>query len=112
MPNMASTPSAFKHSMMASTARIKSPAAMLASRRGHLLGPFLVRPTVVADLLIQRDHVTALVAFTEHFLVLVAPEQRRDGAEDRQHEADREPEHERTALVATDKACGQAAAEA
>src|SRR3954447_23923267 len=112
MPNMASTPSAFKHSMIASTARIVRPRPMLASRGGHLLGPFLVRTAAVADLLVERDHVTTFVTFPKDFLVLVAPQQCSERSEDRQHESDREPEQERAALVATYEPCGQATAEA
>src|SRR4051794_35083379 len=120
MPNMASTPSAFKHSMMASTARMTSPAAILASRRMHLLclggvhflGPFQIGSAAVADLLVKRHDMPALFALAEDLVVLVAPQQGRDRPEQRDHRADREPEQERAALVAADDARAQAAEEA
>src|SRR3954454_841965 len=114
MPNMASTPSALRHSMIASTALIyvRVGRQILASRRGHLLGPFLVSTASVADLLIERHHVSALVAVAIDLVALVAPQQCSDVPDDRNHEADREPEHERAALVAPGQTRAEAAAQA
>src|SRR5436190_16077032 len=93
---------------------------ILASRRGRLLGrlgfellrPLLIRAAAVADLLVKRHDMSALVALAEDLVVLEAPEQRRDRAEDRDHEPDGEPQQERAALVAADEARGQPATEA
>src|SRR4051794_25469671 len=112
MPNMASTPSAFKHSMMASTARMAESSEILAVGRQDLVRPFLVRTAVVADLLVKGHDMSALVALAVRLRVFVAPRERGDGPEDRQEEADREPQPERAALPATDEGRGQAAEEA
>src|SRR5947209_17934705 len=93
---------------------------MLARRGWHPLGvgrvqflrPFLVRAAAIAHLLVKRDDMSALVAVAVDLVVLEAPEQRRDGAENRHDGADRKPEPERAPLVAADDACGEPAAEA
>src|SRR3954452_5904549 len=112
MPNMASTPSAFKHSMMASTARMGKPRRILAVSRQSLLGPFLVGTAVVADLLVKRHDMSAFVALAVGLVALVATRKRSDRPENWQEEADREPEPERAALPAADEGRRQAAEEA
>src|SRR3954447_19237917 len=100
---MASTPSAFRHSIIASTARIE---------RDSSFGPFLVGTAAIANLLVQRHHMTALVALAVGLVVLEAPEQRGGRPQERQDRPDEEPEHERAALPAADDRGGEAAEKA
>src|SRR5215208_7029328 len=85
---------------------------MLAVGCQNLLWPFLVCPAVVADLLVKRHYMPALVALAVDLFVLVAPGQRGDRPQDRQEEADREPQPERAALPTADEGRGQSAEEA
>src|SRR5436305_9485465 len=128
MPNTASTPSALRHSMMASTAltgttsflrirRRKCAATGRAnalyqrvfgltracpsregSRQVHLFGHVLVGAAAPADLVGDRQHRAALLAVAAQLVTLVAVEDRRERPEYRQARAHQEPDEERAAL--------------
>src|SRR3954468_18105306 len=105
MPNTVSTPSALRHSMMASTARMY---AYLLSRSGtkpslaggrrsdvHLVRICLVGAAAPADLRGDRHHEAALVTAAARLLALEAVEQGGDRPAQRQCGPDQEPDQER-----------------
>src|SRR3954454_799015 len=116
MPNTVSTPSAFRHSMIASTARMRCTSfqalrerqsSLAAHRRAasqalvrdvDLAGIFLIRPAAPAHLARDRHHEAALVAAAARLVALEAVEDRRDGPDQRRSRADQEPEEEGAAL--------------
>src|SRR4051794_30927702 len=108
MPNTVSTPSAFRHSMIASTARMRCTSfralrerqSSLAGRAAHvdLARVLLVRPAAPAHLARDRHHEAALVTAAARLVALEAVEDRRDGPDQRRGRADQEPEEEGAAL--------------
>src|SRR5918997_1361085 len=136
MPNTCSTPSALRHSMMASTARMLLPPASVGRTSdgtrafpGHLEAhsaleqPFLLRwrgprglglgevevaPAAHAHLVLDRHEAAALGAAAEHRFALEAHDQRRQRAEERKAEPDDEPDEEGGALYLRDDVRGQA----
>src|SRR3954452_15387306 len=136
MPNTVSTPSALRHSMMASTALTyptsfrdlgiyqmsrrpaggQSPRGEAGTERHlvvslaaheHAFRQRLVGPAAAADLARDRHHVAAFVAFAARLIALEAVEERGEQAEDRKGRPDQEPDEERAALDLPDHAGGQ-----
>src|SRR4051812_12259149 len=110
MPNTVSTPSALRHSMMASTAltgrtsflrRVRGKSS-LAGLYQQSPGQSLVSPAAAADLVRDRHDAPALVALSTRLVALVAVEDGGERAEHRQHRADEEPDEERAALDLAD----------
>src|SRR5437763_11865478 len=111
MPNTVSTPSALRHSMMASTALtghnllpIRGRGPSLAGAYEQSLGKSLVSSAAAADLVGDRHDPPAFVAFPARLVAFVAVEEGGERAEDRQHGADEEPDEERAALDLPDHA--------
>src|SRR4051794_38230992 len=113
MPNTVSTPSALRHSMMASTAltwhnllpgasRVGKPS--LAGLCQQSLGQFLIRPTAPTDLIGDRHDPPTFVALPPRLVALEAVEDRRQRSEHGQHGTHQEPEDERAALDLSDHA--------
>src|SRR5438874_3328751 len=106
MPNTVSTPSALRHSMMASTALTGhnllsgwgKGKSSLAGAYEQSLGESLIGPAAAADLVGDRHDPSALVALPARLVALVAVEEGGERAEHRQHRADEEPDDERAAL--------------
>src|SRR5947199_7371734 len=108
MPNTVSTPSALRHSMMASTALTCGPPFSLpgdgnsggVSLAAHEdpLGHFLIGPAAAADLVGERDDPPALVALAARLVALRPVAEGGDRPEDRDHRPDREPDPEGAAL--------------
>src|SRR5215211_5166213 len=131
-PNTTSTPSAFRHSMTASTARIISapsfpgtrgkpagcgPAASLTAQCVRFgldrdLGEVEIGPAAVADRVVKLEDLAAGGALAPQLVAVVAIEQRRQQPGDRDERRDQEPEHERGALDLADDPPGQAEEEA
>ena len=72
------------------------------------LGVVQIASAAGADLDVGLHHVAALRALAGGLVALVSPQQRCDRPEERQAEADQEPEHERGALDLPDRARRQA----
>src|SRR3712207_910508 len=102
MPNTWSTPSALRHSIIASTARIGD-----ASLTGGC-GEIEVRATSHADLVGDGDDVPAVRALAQRIVLLVAVQERGEDADARQRQPDQEPDEERAALHPSDHAGGDA----
>src|SRR3954465_5360291 len=104
MPNTVSTPSALRHSMMASTARMTRTSfrgavgtpSLAGGRRPavHLARVRLVGAAAAADLRGDRHHEAALVTAAARLLALEAVEQGGDGPHQRQRGPDPETEQE------------------
>src|ERR671927_248935 len=98
MPNTVSTPSAFRHSMIASTARTASNLPRPA-RHENLVREVEVAAAAHADLVAQSHHVPAFLATPPRLLVLPAVEDpdecdpREDRARRPRHEGD-DADHE------------------
>src|SRR3954451_12994359 len=115
MPNTVSTPSALRHSMMASTARMAGPPSFVRTGRERLslaadeyaFRQGLVRPAAAADLARDRHDLAALVALSAWLVALEAVEERREQAEHRQGGSDQEPDEERAPLDLAAHAGGQ-----
>src|SRR3954452_17099976 len=112
MPNTVSTPSALRHSMMASTAltyptsfRDRGPSSLAADE--HSLGQRLVRSAAAAHLVRERHDVAAFIALAARLVALEAVEEGGDQPEHRQSRADQEPDEERAALDLADHGRGQ-----
>src|SRR6185503_1130705 len=129
MPNTCSTPSALRHSMMASTARMaamvlsgfrgqdwpggqskrKLSLTVLFSRSdrvscaGDRLREIQVGAAAHAHLVADRDDVAALGAFPERIVLLVAVQHRRDDPNPRERGADQEPDEEGASLHPADQ---------
>src|SRR3954447_14206945 len=118
MPNTVSTPSALRHSMMASTARMTRTSfrgavgtpSLAGGRRPdvHLVRVRLVGAAAAADLRGDRHHEAALVTAAARLLALEAVEQGGDGPDQRQCGADQEPDQEGAALDLPDEPGRQA----
>src|SRR3954466_1848608 len=63
---------------------------------------FLIRAAAPAHLARDRHEIAAFVAAAARLVALEAGENGRDRAEDRDREADQEPQHERAALYLPD----------
>src|SRR3954464_11200295 len=101
MPNTVSTPSALRHSMMASTAltghnllpgdsRVGKPS--LAGLYEQPLGQSLVGPAAFAHLIGDRHDPPTFVALPARLVALEAVEDRRQRSELGQHGTNQEPE--------------------
>src|SRR5688500_12530360 len=116
-PNTTSTPSALRHSMMASTARMTAPLgwwdeeAGSGGGRGPILtgaecgfrGNLLVRvlelgPAAGAEGVVELDHLPAAGALAPRLVDLQPVEDGDDHADHRHARADEEPDEERGAL--------------
>src|SRR3954470_9348302 len=109
-PNTTSTPSALRHSMMASTARIIIRAFLLlrpaetkpslSPRDGRFrgyrdLGELELGPAVRAHGVVQLDDLPAARALAPQLVAVVAVGDRRDQPEEGQDRGDHEPQEER-----------------
>src|ERR687893_2071852 len=97
MPNTWSTPSALRHSMMASTARMT---ASLTGNRGEIE----VAATTHADLVGDRHDVAALRALAQRVVLFVAVQKGREYPHAGQRDAHEEPDEEGAALHPPDHA--------
>ena len=132
-PNTTSTPSAFRHSMTASTARIISAPSfpgtvrargiagsrpvyrrMCGDRLGldRHVGELELGPAAGADRVVELDDPAAAGALAAQLVAVVAVQQRGEQPADRHDRRDQEPEEERRALDPPDDAAGQAEEEA
>src|SRR5215211_743564 len=105
MPKTASTPSALRHSMIASTARMAIECTCLARLPGRLrlgLREVEVAPAGHAHLVVKRDHAAALRTAPHRLSALRAPEDRGDRPDHRQDQSDHEPDPEGAALDLSD----------
>src|SRR4051794_1998320 len=129
-PNTTSTPSALRHSMTASTARMRAPPferiwqppagrrvpLRLPALRGHRLGrlelPALreleLGPAARAQRLVDRHDRAAARAAAVRLLAFVAVEHRGEQADEGRDRRDDEPDQERAALDPADDPAGQA----
>src|SRR5688572_22942869 len=105
MPNTCSTPSALRHSMIASTARMRAssfPAVQGLARSSRarsiqckdLFRKLQVLSTAHADLVVDRHDRPAVLTAPQRLVLLPAPQERGDGPQERQAEADQEPDEE------------------
>src|SRR4051794_9433339 len=111
MPKTCSTPSALRHSMIESTARMERTSVPASAGLARGLGELQVRATAHADLVVERDHVAAFRALPQGLPPLPAPQDGRDRADHRQHRADGEPDEEGAALDLADHAGREAEAD-
>src|SRR2546423_4081889 len=111
MPKTFSTPSAFRHSMIASTARMWRSSVTALARFASGLREVQVAAAAHADLVVEHDYVAALGAAPARLAALPAPQDRRDRADDRHHQPDHEPDQERAALDLADHPGRQAEAD-
>src|SRR4029453_9138883 len=125
MPNTWSTPSALRHSMMASTARMtarvlsgweirlagqpeKSQSNSAFSRSERIscgardLREVEICAAAHAHLVRDRHHVAALGALPQRVVLLVAVQERGEDADSRKRCADQEPDEERASLHTSD----------
>src|SRR3954468_6316245 len=131
-PNTTSTPSAFRHSITASTARICARTSFLRSRHGKsrapaapgtgdcsfsgargrahelaVVGELELHPAAGAQGVVQLADAPAVGTHAARLLVVDAVEHGGDEADDGHHARDEEPQEEGAALQPADEAAGE-----